>query len=308
MVATAATLEMRGNGASPPSAPGRGTVDGLVSPRPIGEGLPAIYQDDELCMQLTSAFDEMLAPIFATLDCLHCYLDPRLAPEDFVEWLAGWVGVEIDQSWTLERLRELVLRMASIFRIRGTKAGLVEHVALYCGSEPEIDESGACTWSQTSGSPMPGSSQAWLEVTVHSDQAGQLNRSTLERIVAASRPAHVPFEVQVVVEEGPPTGDGRAGGEGDDRRQEAAATGVGGAPATGTLEDGAPERPAASPDGGDAAAPGPEEMADPNAPGAVSPPGSESIELAPPEAQVDEEDEAFEEGGAQSPGEAEPPE
>ena len=69
---------------------------------------------------MMSAFDEVLAPLFTTLDCFDSYLDPELAPVDFVDWLASWVGVDIDETWTLERRRRLIQNAAVLYRIRGT--------------------------------------------------------------------------------------------------------------------------------------------------------------------------------------------
>ena len=102
---------------------------------------------------MMAAFDEIVAPLFSTLDCLDSYLDPKLAPHDFVDWLASWVGVDIDETWTLERRRRLILDAVALYRIRGTAAGLAAHVNLYAGVTPEIAENGGCEWSQTAGIP-----------------------------------------------------------------------------------------------------------------------------------------------------------
>src|SRR5215468_4745376 len=100
----------------------------LDSPHPLREQLPAVYLDDDFTVRFTYAFDEVLAPLFATLDCLSAYLDPRLAPDDFVTWLAGWVAFPVDEGWTLAQRRELVARAVELHRWRGTPRGLVAHV------------------------------------------------------------------------------------------------------------------------------------------------------------------------------------
>lgn len=178
---------------------GRGHVEGLATPWAIAGQLPGALQEDDLCQRMMAAFDEVMAPIFVTLDCFDAYLDPKLAPEDFVEWLASWVGVEIDETWTLERRRQLIRDAVVLYRMRGTAAGLAAHVRLYAGVGPEIEESGACAWSQTADHPIPGRSSPDLTVRVHvEDQAG-VRQSTLSRIVGASRPAHIPYRVEIVV-------------------------------------------------------------------------------------------------------------
>jgi phage tail-like protein len=236
----------------------RGSIDGLPTPRPIGAELPAALQEDEFCQRFVSALDEVLAPVFATLDCWDTYLDAQLAPDDFVDWLASWVGVDIDETWSLERRRSLIRDAVALYRIRGTAAGLAAHVRLYAGVTPEIDESGGCTWSETADTAMPGSAQPHLTVRLQVDDPATVNRVTVSRIVAASRPAHLPFDLEIVA------------------RGAVAAPGDGSQP--GSTADGEAAVEAAAGDGGGVA---------PDAPGAVDLPGSERIELAPqgPESQ-----------------------
>jgi phage tail-like protein len=181
----------------------RGLIESLASPHPIGVELPAAFQEDDFCQRMMTAFDEVLAPLFSTLDCLDSYLDPRLAPDDFVDWLASWVGVDIDETWTLDRLRRLILDIVALYRIRGTAAGLAAHVNLYAGVTPEIDESGGCGWSQTAESPIPGSPHPHLTVRLRVEEAANVKRTTVSRIVAASRPAHMPFQVEMMIGEAP---------------------------------------------------------------------------------------------------------
>ncbi len=81
----------------------RGAVPGLASAFPIVETLPALYQEDPLARDLTDAFDEVLAPAISTIDNLGAYLDPALTPDDFLEWLGGWVAALLDETWPIER-------------------------------------------------------------------------------------------------------------------------------------------------------------------------------------------------------------
>ena len=58
-----------------------------------------MYQDDSFALGFTAALDEVLAPVFNSLDNLDSYLDPELSPEDFLDWLAGWLGLVLDEDW-----------------------------------------------------------------------------------------------------------------------------------------------------------------------------------------------------------------
>lgn len=184
------------------SAVGRGLVPGLETPAPLGPTLPALFQEDDFAQRMMVAFDECLAPVISTLDCFDTYLDPSLAPPDFVDWLASWVGVEIDETWTLERRRQLVHDAAVLYRVRGTAAGLAAHLLLYANANPEIDESGGCTWSETADTRLPGRPEPSLTIRLRVRDGDGINPGTVRRIVEASRPAHLPFAVEVRADAG----------------------------------------------------------------------------------------------------------
>jgi len=186
----------------------RGTVAGLPTPVRLGSALPGLFQDDELdpvtgssrpvfVQRFTAAFDELLAPVVSCLDNLDAYLDPRLAPADFLEWIAAWVGVELDETWTLERRRAVVLRAVELYRWRGTARGLAEMVALVAGVEPEVVDSGGVSWSTAPDSPMPGSDEPRIVVRFHGEASADIDRVRLERLVALAKPAHLVAELEV---------------------------------------------------------------------------------------------------------------
>lgn len=173
----------------------RGLIPGLDTPHPMGLMLPAVYQEDDLAQRLVSGLDEGLAPIFATLDCLDAYFDAWLTPRDFLEWLAGWVGVALDENWPLERQRALVGEMVSLYGRRGTVRGLRDLLAVCTGVEVAVADSGGVTWSATPGSPLPGSATPRLVVQF---RAGTADPAQVERLVAEAKPAHVPHVVEEI--------------------------------------------------------------------------------------------------------------
>lgn len=177
----------------------RGHVDGLVTPHPMGLALPAVFHSDDLAQRFTGALDGVLAPLLSTLDCLDAYLDPRLAPADFVAWLAGWVGLVLDENWPLERRRALVSSAVELYRWRGTRRGISGHVELYTGVTPEIEEPGGAAWSPVPGGDAPGQGAPTLTVRVVVDEEAAVDEARLDRLVAAAKPAHVPHRVEVVV-------------------------------------------------------------------------------------------------------------
>lgn len=176
----------------------RGTIAGLGSPHPLGSGLPALYQEDDLAQRLLAALDEVLAPVISTLDNFDRYLEPSLAPLDFVEWLAGWVGAAIDENWPAQRQRELVGRTVRLYRRRGTVGGIAEQVELATGGRVDVRDSGGVGWSTTPGADLPGAPRRALAVRVALDDPATVDQRKIEALVAAAKPAHVSHQVEVV--------------------------------------------------------------------------------------------------------------
>jgi phage tail-like protein len=176
----------------------RGTVDGLASAHPLGELLPGVYLEDSLAQRFTEGLDTVLAPVFVTLDCLDAYLDPWLTPRDFLPWLASWVGIELDETWPESRQRTMVAATARLHSARGTHRGLVEYLQLLTGGEVELIESGGTRWSAEPGATPPGETSPRLQVIVRVDEPNSVNRARLERAVRDARPAHLPYQVQVL--------------------------------------------------------------------------------------------------------------
>lgn len=175
----------------------RGLVEDLVSPRPLIASMPGLYQEDELSVALTGAFDAAFAPVLSTIDNLSAYLDPALTPDDFLDWLAGWVGLLPDETWPIERRRALVAVASQVYRRRGTAAGLAMHLKLLTAGDVEISDSGGVSWSRTAGSKPPGDGSYAVSVKVKPPKKESLDAARLDAIVAAAKPAHVSHEVVI---------------------------------------------------------------------------------------------------------------
>lgn len=176
----------------------RAMVSGLDTPYPIGSLLPAVLQEDDVMMRLTAALDEVLAPVIATLDCLEAYVDPGLAPADFLEWLAGWVGIDLDENWPLARQRAAVGAAAELHRVRGTVAGLRAHVEAVTGGRVTVQDSGGVAWSTKPGADLPGAAGPTLTVRVAVADPTTVSVAALDALIAATKPVHVTHRLEVV--------------------------------------------------------------------------------------------------------------
>src|SRR4051812_39435135 len=177
----------------------RATIKTLESPAPLGPMLPAIYQEDDFSMRFIAGFDDVLAPILLTLDCLIDYFDPALTPTDFLDWLASWVGIEIDEGWATERRRAAVATAVEMYRMRGTIKGLRANLEVLSGGTVEITDSGGVSWSARPMGDLPGQDSPRLAVRVSlPEEPTERTTKALEAIVATAKPAHVVHRVEVV--------------------------------------------------------------------------------------------------------------
>jgi phage tail-like protein len=162
--------------------------------------LPTPYQDDAFMGRFLLIFESILSPIEQTIDGVASYFDPRLAPEDWLPWLASWMGVELDENWPIERRRQLVARAAELLRIQGTRRALREHIELYAGRLPLIVENfsglrlgqdGLMGVNAQLGERQPHS----IDVTVIADRP--LDERVLRGIIETHKPAQVGYTLQI---------------------------------------------------------------------------------------------------------------
>jgi len=115
--------------------------------------LPAIYRNEANCgeflVRMLSLFESFFGGVEHEIGSLPALFDPKAAPKGFLAWLAGCLGLEIDENWDEEQQRRII---AEIFRLsgrRGTAAGLRESVRLFAGVDPIIEEPilNAAWWS-----------------------------------------------------------------------------------------------------------------------------------------------------------------
>lgn len=169
----------------------------MTTPHPLAERLPAVYLEDSFTQRFLAALDEVLAPVFTALDGFAGYLDPRLAPEDFLEWLAHWVALDVGEGRPVAQRRALVARAVELHRWRGTRRGLAEHVALLTGGDVEVRDSGGCTSTDRPGLDVAEDPPS-VHVRVLVDRPGDVDRTRLLAAIADAVPAHVAVDLEVV--------------------------------------------------------------------------------------------------------------
>jgi phage tail-like protein len=176
----------------------RGLIEGLATPHPIGMELPGLFHDDDFSQRFTAALDDVLAPIFLTLDAIEAYVDPWLAPADFLTWLSEWMGIPIEEDLPEHQKRMLVARAATLYGWAGTARGVADLLEAYTGIRPEVEDTGGTSWSATPGGDLPGSDGFGLTVRLRAEDPSAVDVERVQRLLAGFVPATVVTTVEVV--------------------------------------------------------------------------------------------------------------
>lgn len=179
----------------------RGHIDDLATPTSLAHALPAVFQEDEFTVRFVRAFDDVLAPLYLSLDTVDAYLDPDLTPPDFLPWLGGWVGLELDENWDEDQARRLVASATRLFALQGTVAGVRALVLAWTGLPPdalEVVDSGGTSWSPAPLSEPPGDAIPELVVRLRIAPDERPDVTRLRRFVERTAPAQVRVRVELL--------------------------------------------------------------------------------------------------------------
>jgi phage tail-like protein len=96
--------------------------------------LPAVYKDNAAS---ASFLDRYLANTEGTFTALEGRIqqvqelfDGRTAPSDYLPWLASWIGVSFDLTWTVAQQRFFLENAPRFFQTRGTPDGMVRMIRM----------------------------------------------------------------------------------------------------------------------------------------------------------------------------------
>jgi phage tail-like protein len=174
----------------------RGTLDDLATPYPLHTLLPAVLAEDDFAVRFTRGLDAVLAAMICSIDCLSAYLDPRIAPEDFVAWLGHWTGERPQPSWSTRTMRDAVGTAIERQSRSGTVDGLREYLELITGGEVTIIDNCTTRWSLTPGETTPAVSPE-VVVGVAVDDPDRIDAMELNSVISARKPAHVAHRLEV---------------------------------------------------------------------------------------------------------------
>ncbi len=159
--------------------------------------LPSMLREDPFASQFCTGLDEVLAPVWLSLDSFAAYLDLGTTPEDMLPWLAHWLGVSVDPASEPASQRELLQAARELHAIRGTRDGIALAVRTALGVEAQVTETGAASWSESAGGNLPGEAVPRVVVVVRAPADRELDLDRLDAVITSALPAHVRYRVQV---------------------------------------------------------------------------------------------------------------
>ncbi|MCA9934702.1 MAG: phage tail protein I [Ardenticatenaceae bacterium] len=146
------------------------------------EYLPEIYHagPGSFITRFLALLESILTPIEWNIDNFDLYLDPKTSPNTFLPWLANWYEMTFDESWSESSQRQLLLEASEIYPRRGTVWALRRILEIYTGVTPDINDQGR-------------SLEAFMFTVRFPLREQQVNRTAIERIINANKPAHTNY-------------------------------------------------------------------------------------------------------------------
>jgi phage tail-like protein len=192
-------LDLAGDGYSTPS------VESLRLEYPRNSYLrflPTVYSADpgsaDFLARYLAIAQTSVEDIEARLADLSALFDPLAVPDRFVDYLAGWLDVPVEGTWTSQQKRLLIDATRGYFRRRGTPAAIKAHVAAYLRSMtgitladdglPQLVEGFRQRRYRTLPSAADSQHPLWSLAVTARLQADQFDRLGQVRLVSAGDP------------------------------------------------------------------------------------------------------------------------
>lgn len=163
----------------------------------LSDGMPAVYQQDSpMAMSILEAFDQILGPAHAVQANLAAHLDSATCPRDFLTWMAGWFGIDVDASQREAQLRTFVGSLGDMLKQRGTRDGITDAIRLHTGLIAEVVDSGACEWIAGVDGALPGNPEPLVVVIIPGPVSNDLVER-IEEIIVDAKPPWLRHELRV---------------------------------------------------------------------------------------------------------------
>jgi phage tail-like protein len=223
--------------------------------------LPAVYsrRDDNdpsgalFLERFLALFEGRLTQIESRYELIAYALNPFVADDAWLAFVAGWFDLVFDPSWPRARRANLLSQIFELYRIRGTPEGIVRFVEAYTGHRPQLIEgfqvrpraglvlgcAGVLGCAPLGGLDVAGATNEQMLAAyahrftlityVDDDCDLAVAETALRALVDAIKPAHVDVELRIAVPRGRIGFESTVGLDfilGDDRSSTGAALGT----------------------------------------------------------------------------------
>ncbi len=164
--------------------------------------LPRAMAADPVVLGFVTAFEEVADTVRERVDSVEHQVDTGLATPEMLQYLASWLGLELEPTDPPEYQRSLVREVGRLLGWRGTRHGVEGLLEAATGSRVTVTDGGGIFGRDD---PVPPADPV---VVVRLDHTGHLS----ERQVRGFLEAELPLGAQVELDVRFP--DARAGGRG----------------------------------------------------------------------------------------------
>ncbi len=179
-----------------------------VSKRSLTRFLPAAYQsggpgrEPDFLKRFLWVFQHIYDSVDTQINTIHENFSPTTADDEFLPWLAQWVGLTLDTDWPEAKKRRLLKEAAAHYHQRGTVEAITSLVRLFAEVEPEIRENawpheglrvGVHSTVGVDTVVMPPINKAFcfvVRLPLGYDELGEERVARVHQILRAEKPAH----------------------------------------------------------------------------------------------------------------------
>lgn len=157
--------------------------------------LPAAFQEDEESRRFLDRFLAIFQSGFDDLndvvDTLVDLFEPLRTRASFLPWLAQWIGLLVDPTWTEAELRDRIAEAIRTYGRRGTADGLQAAIRAYAGVDARIVEHYRLRQLArlSESSLLDGSAALWSPARTQRLQLGSYSQLGLFRLTSWPEPA-----------------------------------------------------------------------------------------------------------------------
>jgi phage tail-like protein len=103
-----------------------------------------VYRDnpeaEDFTERFLALFDASIADLDRAIERSPALLDPNGVPDGVLPWLASFLDLALDPSWSPDLRRKILLALPDLYKRRGTLSGLTDTIKLIFGVDASIQE------------------------------------------------------------------------------------------------------------------------------------------------------------------------